>query len=61
MNNKHSRRQLTQYERQGTLFPIKVFSNEEAAYFKSGFEAVITQFHLSKVFNHNSLDCQQTT
>jgi non-heme Fe2+,alpha-ketoglutarate-dependent halogenase len=48
MNNKLSRRQLTQYERQGTLFPIKVFSNEETAYFKNGFEAVIKNSGLQR-------------
>jgi non-haem Fe2+, alpha-ketoglutarate-dependent halogenase len=41
MTNKLSRRQLTQYERQGVVFPIKVLSSEEIAYFYSEFEAII--------------------
>jgi len=41
MTNKLSKRQLTQYERQGVVFPIKVLSSEEAAYFNSEFETFI--------------------
>jgi ectoine hydroxylase-related dioxygenase (phytanoyl-CoA dioxygenase family) len=41
MTSKLSRQQLTQYERQGILFPIKVLSSEEAAYFNSEFESLI--------------------
>jgi ectoine hydroxylase-related dioxygenase (phytanoyl-CoA dioxygenase family) len=41
MTNKLSGRQLIQYERQGILFPIKVLSSEEVAYFYSEFEAII--------------------
>jgi non-haem Fe2+, alpha-ketoglutarate-dependent halogenase len=41
MTNKLSRQQLTQYERQGIVFPINVLSSEEAAYFKSEIEALI--------------------
>jgi non-heme Fe2+,alpha-ketoglutarate-dependent halogenase len=48
MISKLSKQQLTQYERQGTLFPIKLFSNEEAAYFKSGFESVIKNYGLQR-------------
>jgi ectoine hydroxylase-related dioxygenase (phytanoyl-CoA dioxygenase family) len=41
MTDKLSRQQLIQYERQGALFPIKVFSSEEVAYFKTEFESLI--------------------
>jgi non-haem Fe2+, alpha-ketoglutarate-dependent halogenase len=41
MTNKLSRQQLTQYERQGIVFPINVLSGEEVAYFKSEIEALI--------------------
>jgi ectoine hydroxylase-related dioxygenase (phytanoyl-CoA dioxygenase family) len=41
MANKLSKQQLTQYERQGIVFPIKVLSSEEVAYFYSEFETFI--------------------
>jgi non-haem Fe2+, alpha-ketoglutarate-dependent halogenase len=41
MTNKLSRQQLSQYERQGILFPIEVLSSEEVAYFNSEFESLI--------------------
>jgi non-heme Fe2+,alpha-ketoglutarate-dependent halogenase len=41
MANKLSRQQLTQYERQGIVFPIKALSSEEVSYFNSEFEALI--------------------
>jgi len=41
MTNKLSAQQLSQYERQGVVFPIKVLSREEVAHFRSEFEALI--------------------
>jgi ectoine hydroxylase-related dioxygenase (phytanoyl-CoA dioxygenase family) len=41
MTNKLSGQQLTRYERQGIVFPIKVLSSEEVAYSYSGFESII--------------------
>jgi ectoine hydroxylase-related dioxygenase (phytanoyl-CoA dioxygenase family) len=41
MANKLSRRQLTQYERQGVVFPVKALSSEEVTYFNGEFEAII--------------------
>jgi non-haem Fe2+, alpha-ketoglutarate-dependent halogenase len=40
MTNKLSRQQLTQYEREGAVFPIKTLSSEEVTYFKSEFESL---------------------
>jgi non-haem Fe2+, alpha-ketoglutarate-dependent halogenase len=40
MTNKLSRQQLTQYEHQGIVFPIKALSSEEIAYFNSEFETI---------------------
>ena len=48
MANKLSRQQLTQYERQGIVFPIKALSSEEVAYFNSEFEALIKHCGLQK-------------
>jgi non-heme Fe2+,alpha-ketoglutarate-dependent halogenase len=48
MANKLSKRQLTQYERQGIVFPIKALSSEEVAYFNSEFEALIKHCGLQK-------------
>jgi ectoine hydroxylase-related dioxygenase (phytanoyl-CoA dioxygenase family) len=48
MTNKLSRQQLTQYERQGIIFPINVLSSEEIAYFSSEFEALIKNCGLRK-------------
>ena len=41
MTSKLSRQQLTRYERQGILFPIKMLSSEEVAYFNSESESLI--------------------
>jgi non-haem Fe2+, alpha-ketoglutarate-dependent halogenase len=41
MTNKLSRQQLTQYKRQGILFPIKVLSSEEITSFNSEVELLI--------------------
>jgi non-haem Fe2+, alpha-ketoglutarate-dependent halogenase len=41
MANKLSRRHLTQYERQGVVFPIKALSSEEVTHFNGEFEAII--------------------
>jgi ectoine hydroxylase-related dioxygenase (phytanoyl-CoA dioxygenase family) len=48
MTNKLSRKELIQYERQGIIFPIKVFSSEEVAYFNSEFEALIKDCGLQR-------------
>ena len=48
MANKLSRQQLTQYERQGIVFPIKALSSEEVSYFNSEFEALIKQCGLQR-------------
>src|SRR5262245_8729701 len=48
MANKLSRQQLTQYERQGIVFPIKALSSEEVAYFLSEFEALIKHCGLQR-------------
>ena len=48
MANKLSRQQLTQYERQGIVFPIKALSSEEVAYFNSEFEALIKHCGLQR-------------
>jgi ectoine hydroxylase-related dioxygenase (phytanoyl-CoA dioxygenase family) len=48
MANKLSRRQLTQYERQGIVFPIKALSSEEISYFNSEFEALIKHCGLQR-------------
>jgi ectoine hydroxylase-related dioxygenase (phytanoyl-CoA dioxygenase family) len=40
MADKLSRQQLTQYERQGVVFPIKALSSEEVFYFNSEFDAL---------------------
>jgi ectoine hydroxylase-related dioxygenase (phytanoyl-CoA dioxygenase family) len=48
MANKLSRRQITQYERQGIVFPIKALSSEEVSYFNSEFEALIKHCGLQK-------------
>jgi ectoine hydroxylase-related dioxygenase (phytanoyl-CoA dioxygenase family) len=48
MTNKLSRQQLTQYERQGIVFPIKALSSEEVAYFNSEFDALIKNGGLRK-------------
>jgi phytanoyl-CoA dioxygenase PhyH len=44
MTNKLSKQQLTEYERQGILFPIRVLSSDEVAYFNSEFEALIKSY-----------------
>lgn len=41
MTNKLSKRQLTQYERQGIVFPIKVLSSEEVAHFNTELDSLI--------------------
>jgi len=41
MTNKLSEQQLSQYERQGIVFPIKVLSSEDVTYFRNEFEALI--------------------
>jgi non-haem Fe2+, alpha-ketoglutarate-dependent halogenase len=48
MANNLSRQQLTQYERQGIVFPIKALSSEEVSYFNSEFEALIKHCGLQK-------------
>jgi non-haem Fe2+, alpha-ketoglutarate-dependent halogenase len=48
MTNKLSRQQLTQYEHQGIVFPIKALSSEEVAYFNSEFEALIKKCGLQR-------------
>jgi non-haem Fe2+, alpha-ketoglutarate-dependent halogenase len=48
MTNKLSRRQLTEYERHGIVFPIKVLSSEETFYFNSEFEAIIKRCGLRR-------------
>jgi ectoine hydroxylase-related dioxygenase (phytanoyl-CoA dioxygenase family) len=48
MANKLSRTQITQYERQGIVFPIKALSSEEVAYFNSEFEALIKHCGLQR-------------
>lgn len=48
MTRKLSRQQLTQYEHQGIVFPIKVLSSEEVAYFYSEFEAIIKSCGLQR-------------
>lgn len=48
MTNKLSRQQLTYYERQGIVFPIKVLSSEEVAYFRSELEALINNCGLRR-------------
>jgi non-haem Fe2+, alpha-ketoglutarate-dependent halogenase len=48
MTRKLSRQQLTQYERQGIVFPINVLSSEEVSYFNSEFEALIKHCGLQK-------------
>jgi non-heme Fe2+,alpha-ketoglutarate-dependent halogenase len=36
-----SRQQLDRYERDGILFPIRVFSDDEASYFRGAFESIL--------------------
>jgi non-haem Fe2+, alpha-ketoglutarate-dependent halogenase len=48
MANKLSRRQITQYERQGIVFPIKALSSDEVTYFNSEFEALIKNCGLQR-------------
>jgi ectoine hydroxylase-related dioxygenase (phytanoyl-CoA dioxygenase family) len=48
MANKLSRTQITQYERQGIVFPIKALSSEEVSYFNSEFEALINHCGLQR-------------
>jgi non-haem Fe2+, alpha-ketoglutarate-dependent halogenase len=48
MANKLSRTQITQYERQGIVFPIKALSSEEVSYFNSEFEALIKHCGLQR-------------
>jgi ectoine hydroxylase-related dioxygenase (phytanoyl-CoA dioxygenase family) len=48
MTNKLSRQQLTQYERQGIVFPVSALSGEEVAHFNSEFDALIKNGGLRK-------------
>jgi non-haem Fe2+, alpha-ketoglutarate-dependent halogenase len=48
MGNKLSRQRLTQYDRQGIVFPIKALSSEEVACFNTEFEALIKNCGLRK-------------
>ena len=48
MTNTLSNRQLTEYEHQGIVFPIKALSSEEAAYFNSEFKALIKRCGLRR-------------
>ncbi len=47
-----SRQQLDQYERDGIVFPIKVFSGDEAAFFRSALESVINSCGSLKRFDN---------
>lgn len=40
MSTKLSRQQLDQYQRDGIVFPIKVFSSNEASFFRSALESI---------------------
>ncbi|MGH9802967.1 MAG: phytanoyl-CoA dioxygenase family protein [Blastocatellia bacterium] len=48
MTNKLSRQELSQYDRHGIVFPIKVFSSEEVAYFRGEFESIINNCGLRR-------------
>lgn len=41
MNTTLSRQQLDQYDRDGIVFPIRVFSDDEIAYFRGGLDQIV--------------------